>query len=92
MDDNLTQILVTVLGAGGGATVMVSVVNGIFKMITGRTERERRENSDMLTEKDNALLYAEKEVRRRREAEEYISILRRQLHEAGVIPKERNND
>lgn len=92
MDDDLASLIIGILGAGGGTTVLVTIVNGIFKYVTGSTEGERRKNTDLLTARENAEAERDEQAKKRRESEEYISLLRRQLHEAGVIPKERSDD
>lgn len=87
------QILVAVLGAGGGGAAVLALVNGIFKWLNGSSGRERSKNTDLLSQRRKAIEdrdKAEKDRddadRDRRRAYEYAAILRRQLIEAGIQP------
>ena len=39
------QITASVLGTGGGAVVLVALINGFWKWITGRSAQEREDNA-----------------------------------------------
>lgn len=87
------QIIVSLLGAGGGGAVLVALVNGIMKQISGAAGRERVRNSSLeeqrikaIEERDEARDAAEAEATKRRKIAEYASVLRRQLNEAGITP------
>lgn len=94
MDD--APLLVTILGAGGGGAVLLALVNGLIKWISGATHRERIRNTNIVEQRAKAIIARDEaederdqEARLRREAEEHVSILRRQLIENGFDPKER---
>jgi len=87
------QLLVAVLGAGGGGAVLLALVNGVIKWLSGASSRERAKNSDLATQRTNAINERNEAERerdeadeKRRETEEYVSILRRQLIENNIQP------
>ena len=87
------QLLVTVLGAGGGGAVLLALINGLIKWLSGSSGRERAKNTDLISQRRNAILdrdEAEKDRdeadKKRRAADEYASSLRRQLIENGLTP------
>lgn len=87
------QTLATLLGAGGGGAVLLALVNGIMKWLSGASHREREKNTDLnsqrlkaIEERDEAMAERDEEARRRREAEEHVAILQRQLILAGHTP------
>jgi len=89
--------LATVLGAGGGGAVLLALVNGILKWLSGASHREREKNTDLnaqrhkaIEERDEAERERDDETRRRREAEEHVAILQRQLLLAGHWPLSRD--
>lgn len=86
--------IVTLLGAGGGGAVLLTLVNGLIKWLSGTSARERQKNTDLISQRRNAVLErdaAEKERddfdRKRLIAVEYASTLRSQLIEKGIIPQ-----
>lgn len=90
------QLVVTLVGAGGGGAALLALINGIVKWLSGASSRERTRNTDLATQRRGAIedrISAEEERdvadRRRREAEEHVSLLKRQLLENGLIPVER---
>ena len=92
---NADQI-VTLLGAGGGGAFLVALINGIIKWLSGASAREQQKNTDLVTQRHDAVksrIEAEQErddeADKRREAEEHVSILKRQLLENGIMPRER---
>lgn len=92
------QLIATLLGAGGGGAVLLAVVNGLFKLASGASHRERLRNTNIAAQRAKAVLerdVAEEERdeadRKRREAEEHVSLLKRQLIENGLEPVERIN-
>lgn len=89
------QLLVALLGSAGGGAVLVALVNGLIKWISGASARERNRNTDLITQRRNAIeerdvAYAERDDAdlRKRTAYEYASTLRRQLIENGLTPDE----
>jgi Flp pilus assembly protein TadB len=94
--EDTAQLVVTVLGAGGGGAVLLALVNGIMKWLSGASHRERERNTDLaaqrtraIEERDDAEQERDEEAKKRREAEEHVSLLKRQLIELGVTPVER---
>lgn len=91
--------IVALLGGTGAGAVLLALVNGIIKWLSGASARERQKNTDILSQRANAIKArdeAEKERDeadvKRREAEEHVSILKRQLLENGIDPLERINN
>lgn len=89
------QVLVTMLGAGGGGAVLLALINGLMKWISGASARERDKNTDLLSQRSNAIEDRDEAERGRDEADrkrrltdEYASSLRRQLIENGITPGE----
>jgi hypothetical protein len=89
------QLLTSLLGAGGGAAVIVALVNGVGKWASGASGREREKNTDLNTQRIKAIedrdaeaLRAEEADKRRRKLAEYASQLRQQLLENGLTPDE----
>lgn len=87
------QLIATVLGAGGGGAVLLALVNGLIKWITGAAGRERSRNTSLeaqraaaIKERDQANDRADVAAVRARMTAEYASQLRRQLIEAGFTP------
>lgn len=92
------QLLAAILGAGGGGAVLLALVNGIIKWLSGASHREREKNTDLFSqrrkaieERDEANDRADEEANRRREAEERVAILQRQLILAGIEPAARTH-
>lgn len=88
------QLLVTVLGAGGGGAALLALVNGIVKWLSGSASRERDKNTDLVSQRRKAVQEREaaeterdEADKKRRQSEEYVSALRRQLIEAGLEPE-----
>lgn len=88
------QLLVAILGAGGGGAAILALVNGIIKWLSGSATRERDKNTDLVSQRRKAIQEREDAERdrdaadmRRRKIQEYNSILRRQLIEAGLEPE-----
>jgi len=87
------QLLVTVLGAGGGGAVMLALVTGLIKWLSGSSAREREKNTNLISQRrtaveDRDLAENERDAadKKRRIADEYASMLRRQLIENGFVP------
>lgn len=107
MDAATLQLLGTILGAGGGGAAILAIINGIFKLASGASHRERMRNTNLEVQRVKAIeerVAAEndrdtkvskakeerdKEADKRREAEEHVAILQRQLILAGITPLER---
>lgn len=92
------QLIVALLGAGGGGAVLLALVNGLIKWLSGASHRERTRNTDLATQRKDAIKdrdeaneARDKADRLRRFEEEYSAILRRQLIEAGITPADRPN-
>jgi hypothetical protein len=87
------QLLVTILGAGGGGAALLALINGLLKWLNGSAGRERDKNTDLIAQRRKAVEERETAERAREEADidrrnayEYVSLLRRQLIEAGLDP------
>ena len=94
MDD--APLIISLLGVGGGGVIITSLINGTIKWLSGSSHRERVKNTDLATQRINAITERDAaqdelndEARKRREAEEHISILKRQLFENGITPVDR---
>lgn len=90
------QLLVSILGAGGGGAALLALINGGLKWVSGSTQRERERQTTLsaqrrvaIEERDEAEAERDQADIRRREAEEHVSILKRQLLENGIKPAER---
>jgi hypothetical protein len=88
MDENL-KLLVTIIGAGGGATFLTSVINGFGKMRSGAAQRERVKNTSLTNKAAKFERERDQADIKRREAEEHVAILQRQLILLGAEPLER---
>lgn len=96
------QILVTIIGAGGGGAALGYLVKGMVKWLSGSAGRERIRNTSLKDQRNEAWADAEKEraradreqaradreARNRRLTEEYASQLRRDCTEHGMTPQE----
>jgi len=83
------QDAAALITALGGGTFVVAIVTGIFKWASGASGRERVRNSNLLKRSREAENERDEADEKRREAEEHVSILKRQLLENGIEPKER---
>ncbi|WP_314325425.1 hypothetical protein [Paenarthrobacter ilicis] len=97
-----TQLLVTLIGAGGGGAALLALINGLVKYLTGAAGRERIRNTTLKDQRNEAWADAEKErdradkeqaradreARNRRRTEEYASQLRRDCTEHGMGEQE----
>jgi hypothetical protein len=88
------QLLAVILGAGGGASVLLALITGLGKWISGASGRERAKNTDLESQRMTAVegrkqadLTAAGLATKLRKTEEYASRLRRQLFEAGLTPE-----
>lgn len=93
------QLLATVVGAGGGGAALLALVNGLIKWLSGASAREREKNTDLVSqrrraieERDEANEKLEVETTKRRQAEEHVAILKRQLILLGEEPEERTKE
>ena len=87
------QLLITVLGAGGGGAGVLALINGLIKWLSGSSARERDKNTDLVSQRRDAIAdrdAAEKDRDKaddkRRHSDEYSASLRRQLKENGIEP------
>jgi flagellar biosynthesis/type III secretory pathway M-ring protein FliF/YscJ len=85
--------VVNLITAGGGSIVLVALITGIFKVVTGRAGREREDNASAETQRVRAVEERNTADKRANLAEshsqhsrEYVARLRRQLLEAGIEP------
>ncbi|WP_422758299.1 hypothetical protein [Paenarthrobacter sp. C1] len=97
-----TQLLVTLVGAGGGGAALLALINGLIKYFSGSAGRERIRNTTLKDQRNEAWADAEKEraradreqaradreARNRRLTEEYASQLRRDCTEHGMTQQE----
>ena len=84
MDD--AQLLVTILGAGGGGAALLELIKGIFRWLNAKGDREKLRESTAQKNAREAEEAREIADHKRRKAEEYVSILRRQLRDNGIDP------
>lgn len=84
MDD--AQLLVTILGAGGGGAALLELIKGLFRYLHARGDREKLRESDAQKNAREANAARETADKKRRRAEEYVSVLRRQLLDNGIDP------
>lgn len=88
----------TIMASGGGGAVVLAFVTGIIKWLSGASGRERQKNTDLNTQRrnaikdrDNAEAERDKADDKRREAEEHVAMLKNQVRELGKVPVERPN-
>lgn len=88
-----SQLLVTVLGAGGGGAALLALINGLIKWLSGSSARERQRNTDIVAQRRKAIEERQEAEddrdtadRKRRISDEYASSLRRLLLENGIQP------
>jgi hypothetical protein len=98
MNDDTARSLATILSAGGGGAVLLAAINGVIKWLSGASHRERVKNTDLASQRAKAIkerdeAEGERDVadRKRREAEEHVAILKRQLILLGVDPLDRES-
>lgn len=90
--DEKAQLLVALMGAGGGGAALLAFVNGMIKWLSGAAHREQTKNTRLEKQRLNAIIERDKADKRRREAEEHVSMLKNQLREHGLVPVERPDD
>lgn len=90
------QLILALLGTAGGSAALATFAKGIVSWLSGKAHRERARNTNLLSQnikeierREAAELETETELRKRREAEEHVSILKRQIRELGAVPLER---
>lgn len=88
MDETL-KLLVTIIGAGSGTAFITAIISGIGKIRSGEARREQVKNTSLASKAAKAEAAREAADIKRREAEEHVSLLRRQLIELGVDPVDR---
>jgi DNA helicase IV len=93
MDAETVKLLFTALGAGSGGAALLALINGLFKWLSGAARREQIRNTTLsqqraaaIKEKDEAEAETENEIRKRREAEEHVAKLQRQIILLGAEP------
>lgn len=88
MDETL-KLLVTIIGAGSGTAFVTAIIQGVIKIRSGEARREQVKNTSLASKAAKAEAAREVADVKRREAEEHVSMLKRQLLELGVEPVER---
>lgn len=98
MDGETAKLLFTALGAGSGGAALLALINGLFKWLSGAARREQIRNTTLseqrskaIKEKDDAEVELEAEIIKRREAEEHVAILQRQIILLGATPQKRED-
>jgi|SRR5690606_2412711 len=88
-----SQLLVAIMATGGGGAALLALINGIIKWVSGAATREKNRNTDLISQRREAIREREaaendrdREAARRRKADEYASSLRRKLIENGIDP------
>lgn len=79
--------MVSLLGAGGLSAFLLALINGVIKWLSGSSARERRKNTNLVTQRQNAVHERDVADKKRRIIAEHASSLRQQLNEAGITPK-----
>lgn len=85
------QDIATILGAGGGGAVLLALITGTFKWLTGASGRERVRNTNLLKRSRDAEKERDEADDRARASEEYAHALRYQLRENGITPIEKDS-
>lgn len=90
-----SQVLVALLGGGGGVTLVVAIFTGITKWVSGASAREREKNTNLIRQRlkaveDRDIANDERDEadRKRRNAEENAFRYRNQLVANGIQPGE----
>jgi DNA helicase IV len=93
MDGETAKLLFTALGAGSGGAALLALINGMFKWLSGAARREQIRNTTLaeqrkaaIKERDDAEDELEAEILKRREAEEHVAKLQRQIILMGGEP------
>lgn len=86
------QMLVTVIGAGGGGAVLLALVNGFIKWLSGASGRERARNTDLLSQKTHAVEERIKAEQERDEADDLRRIAIEYAHSLRWLMKERGHE
>lgn len=94
--DEALQIILTILGTAGGSAFVLSLTKGVGKWLSGAAHREQLKNTSLAkrivaadVKRDEAEAERDLADDKRREAEEHVSILKRQIRELGAVPTER---
>lgn len=85
----------SLITAAGSSIVLVALITGVFKMVTGRSAREREDNASAevqrmqaVEDRDAANKRSVASARNTLRAYEYVSRLRRQILDLGHEPLE----
>lgn len=94
--DEALKTLLTILGTAGGSAFVLSLTTGVGKWLSGAANREQVKNTSLAKriiaadeKRDEAEAERDLADDKRREAEEHVSILKRQIRELGLVPNER---
>lgn len=89
------DLVVAVLSAGGVGAALLALVNGIIKWLSGASGRERAKNTELATQRINAIkerdesnLERDEADKQRRRWEEIAHKYKLQLHAHGIQPGE----
>ena len=93
--DEALKTLLTILGTAGGSAFVLSLTSGVGKWLSGAANREQVKNTSLVkrvieADEKRAKTEVERDLAddERREAEEHVSILKRQIRELGLVPNE----
>lgn len=84
--DNLVPILVALLGAGGLGVFAREVADIVTKLKHGVSAREGKRRTDIVAQRDAAVLDADMERRNRIKLQTFAARMERQLILAGIDP------
>ncbi|MBG6106627.1 hypothetical protein [Frigoribacterium sp. CG_9.8] len=91
---DVTQTVASYLGTAGGAAVLVALISGIFKQLSGASGRERAKNTSLeeqrrnaVVERDEANDRADDEFNKRRIREQALARANLLLTQNGITPE-----
>jgi len=97
--DETARMVVTVLGTGGGTTLLIAFAKGFGKWRSGEAHREQVRNTSAEALRVKAIADREKSDKERdraddlrREAEEHVAMLQRQIILLGATPVKRETE
>jgi hypothetical protein len=95
--DKTMEAILTFAGTAGGSAFLLYLFKGAGKWLSGAAHREQVKNTSLATQRAKAIqerddAEAERDAAdvRRREAEEHVAMLQRQVILLGAEPVERN--
>lgn len=78
--------LALILGAGGAGAIIVALINGAVKVVSGSASRERDRNTEALRQRINAVEERDIALHQRGLLIDALALARRRLIEAGIDP------